>query len=77
MKMKKKLGAVGSSFLDIACDPHVPTTKLPGVHMMKGAVCISKSKVFLVRFTGAQLPPRSWLKYDDKKVKCPLNKSSI
>ena len=74
---EEKLGTAGSSFLDIACDLHVPTTRLSGVHMVKGAVCISKSKVFLVRFTRTQLPPRSWLKYGDKKVKCPLNKSSV
>lgn len=39
MKIEKH-GAVGSSFLDIACDPDAPAASLSGVQMAKRAVCI-------------------------------------
>lgn len=42
MKMEKH-GAVGSSFLDIACDPDAPTASLPGVQMAEG-VCLRFEK---------------------------------
>lgn len=46
MKMKT-LGAVGSSFLDIACDPDAPTASLSGVQMVKwGCVHFEKQRVF-------------------------------
>ena len=46
MKMKT-LGAVGSSFLDIACDPDAPTASLSGVQMVKwGCVHFENQRVF-------------------------------
>lgn len=40
------LGAVGSSFLDTACDPDAPTASLSGLQMVQWSCVILKSKEF-------------------------------
>ena len=63
-KKTETLGAVGSSFLDVACDPDAPTASLSVVQTAQwGCVHFGKPRVFSKTFWNT-IAPRSWLNYD-------------